>query len=193
MKRNNQDQEQLNGHKRVRVNSPDNNSGDSNLTTNLQNIQGLESQSLQSQSLQSGNNGGSTNNISTSSTSNITQNAPNTSTDENSGDTISNAVKRECNRFVAREQSGDHEKANESRFKLRSWRDNLLEKLSKAEDRYPDDDPRTEHLRGQLVKSDGYLRAAGLDAVIDDSDYPAALDGSLLPGFDGSDDLGGDC
>jgi hypothetical protein len=185
MKRNNQ--EQLNGHKRV--NSPDNNSGDSNVTTNnLQNTQGLESQSLQS-----GNNGGSTNDISTSSTSNISQNAPSTSTDENIGDTISNAVKRECNRFVEREQSEDYPKANESRFKLRSWRDNLLEKLSKAEDRYPDDDPRTEHLRGQLVKSDGYLRAAGLDAVIDDSDYPAALNASLQPGFDGDDDLGGDC
>lgn len=128
--------------------------------------------------------------------SNITQsNLQNTSSisEENDSTYNEDPIGAETRRYQRLNNTGDEERANQSRRLLRVMRDNLVRRLSKSEDKLPNDHPRTEGLRDKLIRADGHLRGAGLDAVIDDSNFPDSLDSSLAPGADGGDDLGGDC
>jgi hypothetical protein len=148
---------------------------------NTQNTKDLESKTLQTD-----NNVGSSQDTLTSPTSNNSS----VSSRELIGDYISKAFERQCQVYSEQMRLGDTSNADKSRHLLRTWRDNLVVKTSKLEDR---DDARADRYQNQLIKADGHLRAAGLGAVVDDSDFPDALDSSLDIGSNGGDDLGGDC
>lgn len=83
-------------------------------------------------------------------------------------------TKQNCD-FIA-SGTGSEEQNNVVRAGLRKSRDNFVERLSSLEDKRPDSDPKVSSRLDTLIKGDSYLRAAGLDAIIDDSNNPEVLD-----------------
>lgn len=95
-----------------------------------------------------------------------------------------NKIETDCKDYVKADKQGNEDEANKIRHGLRKSREELLVKVCDTEDKYPSDHPKSVNMLNTLIQADGYLRAAGLDAVVDDSNNPEDLDSSTTPGND---------